>query len=362
MAEMKIKVLHIGCLVNPGIGIINQLTWEQMAAKNNNFNIETFLFTTHKYSKYSVCKTSKESNLQLITYLKIRVKYFYWLLKNKSNYDVILLRYSPHDPFQFLISFFVKNYYTIHHTFENEEILISKNLSKIKLFFEKYFSKKILANSKGIIGVTNEICNYQIQRLGSNKNIFVYPNGIYSDFTAKSLQTNEINCIFVSSQFQKWTGIDHLINDYTLNGNLGMRIHLIGKINEKLRKELEKSTLFIVHGELNPEDIHKIYDISTIAISSFGFDRKNMKEACPLKSTEYLSAGLPVVGGYNDAVLPINFPYYTKMNPSLFEIKHAAIKSLSYSRLEVKQAAMPYIDKANLLKLLMNFLSTKSNI
>ena len=75
-----------------------------------------------------------------------------------------------------------------------------------------------------------------------------------------------------------------------------------------------------------------------------------MKEACPLKSREYLSAGLPVVGSYIDAALPENFPYYYKIPPSLIKIKHIAQKSINFNRRDIREGSEPYISKIEILK------------
>lgn len=344
------RLLHIGCLINPGKGIINQMMWEQEAADSCNIQLDTILFTTDKYSQYSVCKTYKKFDSEVLTYLNIRIRFILWLLKNKSNYEIILLRYSPYDPFQFIISFFLKKYFTVHHTFEFEEILVSKKLVKLKCFFEMFFSKFVLKNAIGILGVTNEICEYEAQRVNFPLKYIVYPNGILSDFLASKINSEYIECVFVSSLFQSWTGIDILINEYKKYGNLGMKIHLVGPISPDLLTEIKDSTLFVLHGELDSDQIRLIYNKCTLAISSFGFEKKNMKEACPLKSREYLSAGLPVVGSYIDASLPENFPYYNKIPASLIEIKNIAQKSINYNRKDIRESSEPYINKVEILK------------
>lgn len=350
------RLLHIGCLINPGKGIINQMMWEQKAADSCNIQLDTILFTTDKYSQYSVCKTFKYFNSEVLTYLHIRFRFFLWVFKNRFNYDKILLRYSPYDPFQFFICLFLKNYLTVHHTFEYEEIVLSKKYVKIKYFFESIFSKIVFKNAIGIIGVTNEICIYELKRIKSPLKYYMYPNGILNDFVSSKINSNYIECVFVSSLFQSWTGIDKLIDDYKKNGDLGMKIHLIGLIPLDILTDLKNSTLFVLHGELNTQKIREIYNRCTLGISSFGFEKKNMKEACPLKSREYLSAGLSVIGGYTDAILPIEFPYYTKINPSLKEIKDIAEKLRFVNRNDVREAALPYISKIHLLKQMINFL------
>lgn len=357
----KNKFLHIGCLINPGKGIINQMMWEKKAAESCNIDLDTILFTTNKYANYSVCKTFSQFNSDVLTYLYIRIRFVFWILKHKSKYDIILLRYSPYDPFQFLICFFLKNYLTVHHTFENEEIFISNKFVRLKYFFELFFSKIVLNKSIGAVGVTNEICEYERNRSNSSLNYFVYPNGILSDFVASRVNNNNIECVFISSLFQSWTGIDILINDYKKTGDLGLKIHLIGSIHSDLLEEIKDSNLFIIHGELDNDEIRHVFNRCTLAISSFGFDKKNMKEACPLKSREYLSAGLPVVGSYIDSALPIDFPFYKKISPSLVEIKSIAEKFIHFSRNEISERSKPYISKTAILSRLINDLDILLN-
>jgi hypothetical protein len=58
------------------------------------------------------------------------------------------------------------------------------------------------------------------------------------------------------------------------------------------------------HGVKNKDEIIEIAKNSNIAVSSLALYLNNMTEACPLKSREYISIGIPFFYGYDDIDIP----------------------------------------------------------
>ena len=58
------------------------------------------------------------------------------------------------------------------------------------------------------------------------------------------------------------------------------------------------------HGILARPEYEKLLQQSQCALGTLALHRKNMEEACPLKTREYLAFGLPVVIGYRDTDFP----------------------------------------------------------
>ena len=284
------------------------------------------------------------------------------MLKNARKYDLVLLRYSMHDPFQWVLTRFLKNYGTLHHAFELEEIELTLGKSKlVRTLFERYLGRRVIARSKVIVGVTDEICRYEVSRLDDAMleapPVFVYPNGIECLKTVTDKRSNAIECVFVSWKFQPWVGLDLIIREYEKYGSLGMTIHLIGHVPSEFVPQIKEMDLFVCHGPLFGRDLMKLYETAWLGITSFGFHRKKMKQACTLKAREYLCAGIPVVGGYEEVGFPECFPFYTKLECDLQNIKRVALEGRKVRRDEVRAASMPFIEKKSHVKNLVAFLN-----
>ena len=58
-----------------------------------------------------------------------------------------------------------------------------------------------------------------------------------------------------------------------------------------------------MHGNLYGEDLNTLFKDMNLAISCLALSKKNMKEACPLKSREYIIRGIPFIYAYKDTDL-----------------------------------------------------------
>lgn len=349
------KIIHAACLLNPSIGIIKQMQWENTAAINTEKQFESVLGTTRNFAEYSFCKTFPVNGGSIYSYIKLRVLFWIWLLKKSREFDLVMLRYSMHDPFQWIGSFFLGKYITVHHTFEIEELHSkSSRFSNFLIILEKFFGGGVLKRAKGFVGVTNEITQYELYRTRGNKLGFTYPNGINTGHELDDMRSGDTpELIFVAAQFSPWIGLDLLIdsilkNDH-LDKNLKFHIHLVGNIGDEDKKRVSNDPRFTIHGVLSGNDLKNIYARSWLAISSFGFYRKNMKEACTLKTREYLSHGIPTVGGYIEVGFPTDFKYYQNIECDINEIVEHACYHKNSKRKEVINTSMKYIKKENLL-------------
>jgi glycosyltransferase involved in cell wall biosynthesis len=354
------KILHIACLLNPAKGIQRQMQMENESSKILNIPFDSKIFVTTDYFKENdIFIDSKVQGNTLKSYILLRVKFIFWIIQNQKKYDLILLRYSMHDPFQWILSFFLRKYLTVHHTFEIEEAGLNGGLKgKIKKLIEKLFSGRVLNNTLGIVGVTNEIIKYEIARLKIEKNrkTFLYTNGIRCDSVVKDNRKKELEGVFVASLFSPWIGLDLLIEEFKKKPqNIdSIKIHLVGQIPNSLLDEVNKIDNFIVHGSLEYNDLQSLMQECSFGITSFAFYRKNMYEACTLKTREYLCQGLPVIGGYKEAGFDESFPYYKQIECDLEKIIEFGNLHKSTSREQIKKESLNYIDKTNILHNLYN--------
>jgi len=182
------KVLHLSCVRVLTSGQRKQLTYEYDASKSLGLEWVTIALHTNKV-------VDRRFEIQIPPFFKglfLRNLYgWFYMLKYKKNYDVVINRHMSFDPFGFFIGGFIKNRFTVHHAKEVEALKVVKkgwkgvlasNLEKLTGFIN-------LLQVNGIIGVTNEICEYEVSRYKIKS--FIYPNGIDLN-TIKPLDDNRI--------------------------------------------------------------------------------------------------------------------------------------------------------------------------
>ena len=83
-----------------------------------------------------------------------------------------------------------------------------------------------------------------------------------------------------------------------------------------------------------------------------------MQQACTLKVREYLSLGLAVYTGHQD-IFPNDFKYYRNGNIDINTIIDYAILMKNVTRQEIKNSAVSYLSKTDLLSNLYHHLETE---
>lgn len=360
---MKIKkaprVLHSAALLSPPSGILHQMNWEQEAAinlgidwqvrmycpKNSCENANVLVHDTNVDSKKIRSPLSK-----IVAWFRLRRNYHRWLLQQQNNIDIFLLRYYVHDPYQLTFLHLCKKpVYLVHHTLEVPELSLAGGVSgQVRSKLENLLARFAIPRAEGVIGVTNEIVNYELERSGTKKRKnHVYPNGIaWQDFDIMDNRTITIPELLFVANFAPWHGLDILLEKLRAS-NEQVILHLVGDVPHELIKLTDDSRI-IVHGKLTQEQIKNLSQRCWIGLASFGLFRKKMKEACPLKVRQYWMLGLPVVGDYQEISKEGTF-FYKKTNASIEEIVKYAKEMRNYAKSEVSQEMRPCIDKVNLL-------------
>ncbi|MGG0175253.1 glycosyltransferase [Gottfriedia acidiceleris] len=227
-----------------------------------------------------------------------------------SDYDGFYIRHNPpFSPFSFK---FIKKLKRMNR---NKHVLLEiptfpyysefKNEKSLKmkaylLLDRLYFSKLIKKYVDKVITF-----NYPEGRVFNIDTINLV-NGIdptQIDLVKKKVFNGKVNLLSVSTMLH-WHGIDRILiglKNYYSNKETYMndiRLHLVGEGKEKEKfvkyineNKLEKYVVF--HGSKTTNDLQKIYNECDIAISSLGLHR--IEKGDPLKTKEYLAAGLPVV-------------------------------------------------------------------
>lgn len=354
------KYLHFNLHNNVPKGVLNQLLDEHRAVEKLGWSDRWFLklfngVPLEEGFSESIYPVGYGMDRHLVNYVRLRQAGFEWLRRNAGKYNATLLRYCSGDIFQYINVGKFGPYFTVHHTMEVEEGASRPHvLGIIERNLEKYFSGSVLDGATGIVGVTPEIVEYELKRLGERKPSYCHPNGICLDSSTvlSDARSGVLKLLFVASQVSPWHGLDLLLDNLNISDQK-FELHIVGNMT------VDKTTLddrFIFHGSRSRSYINTLVSKCDLGLSSFAMGKLNMKQACTLKVREYLASGLPVYSGYQDAGLPDDFPFYCQGRPLADRILGYADKCRQFSRSSIRKASEPYIDKVALMQKLIRWL------
>lgn len=354
------RVLHTTLQRSPTVGVVNQMQWEQQAARSKGLPWEVIIYCPKDVASNSsvllkndkIALTFTKGLLRrVVNAFRLRNHYLGWLLEQQKYFDVIVLRYLSFEPHQLLFLWLCsKPVYFVHHTLELPELEVRSDRFKyLKIALEQCLGGLALKKSTGIVGVTHEIKRYELNRASKpGKPSYVYPNGIVIDQALICDKRGEIpELLFVAGAFYEWHGLDLLLNSIE-QSQAQFTLHLVGQLTEDDKRRVKKDTRIRCYEHLALNEIKKIAESCWVGLASFSLHRKHMNEACTLKVREYLSMGLPVYSGHVD-VFPLTFVYYHKGECDIATILSYAATQRIVSRQEVLNAAAPFIDKQQLL-------------
>jgi len=368
----EIRVLHSAALLSPPSGIINQMDLEADAVDllGLNWRVKMYCPSTvaltarcMEYDQRVDTKTLAKPWSKILGWIKLRRNYHRWLLQQQESVDVFLLRYYVHDPFQWwFIRRCNKPVYFVHHTLETSELALSGGAyGFIRSNLEKLIGRSSIAKVSGIIGVTQEIVNYEIIRSKTlDKPSYVYPNGIlYKELNIEDKRDEKTPELLFVANFAPWHGLDLLLKA-VVKSNQNFVLHLVGDIPNEL-DVLIKDERVKVHGRLNHNQIIRLSEKCWIGLSSFALEKNRMKEACPLKVREYLMLGLPVYGNYKD-IFPENSPCFATGDEKVENIIKFAHGVRKFDKKAISEEARKFIDKKQLVLSLYDWLQRADRI
>lgn len=350
------KILYTTLMQHYSSGIVLQMYNEYKAAKKIGipYDVKIFMPEQNVPDKYKeiIHFFKIENTAKFLIWFEIRKKYYEWLNTKQSTIDIYVLRYLFYDPYQyFFIKDINKQVYLVHHTLELPELRMNGIKGNIQALLDNYWGNKSIRAAFGVVGVTDEIVNYEKERIKCNNKIgIIYPNGITVNkdeiLDSRKIAIPEI--LFVASYFYDWHGLDLLI-EAARKSNLDFIIHIVGNISDKDLENMKKDKRFIIHNSLRSEEIDKLSAQCWIALGSFALYRKKLTQGSTLKVREYLNNGLPVYSGHQD-IFPYDFLYYKYSKLDLEKILNFAYEMRNSSKEEVRDLSKKYISKDILLK------------
>ncbi|WP_269543039.1 glycosyltransferase [Cerasicoccus fimbriatus] len=354
------KVLSIAIMKGLPAGVYHQMQHEHaVASKLQNVTWHNRVFTTHPPFPEAahepfieVVAPSYGKFTPLLRYELDRAVYTY-LRKHHQEYDLILFRYEKGDPLQYLFFKNFPNILTVHHTLELEDIKQLHDIYRpLRIFVEANLGPRLLQKTIGLVGVTQEIVDYEKQRVGRyDAPTFVLPNGIAMDSVplCSDERSGAPKFVFAASDFHDWHGVDEMIKAFHQHPG-DFELHLTGRPQEKHWQLREGDERIKMPGMLSRQELYATMAKCDVGLGSFGLHRKNMREACTLKVREYLAAGLPVWSGHRDTGLPADFPYYREKPLEPKQLIDFAMTARAESREKIRAAAAPHIEKAAILQ------------
>ena len=267
----------------------------------------------------------------IVRYIKFREKIFpfnyfdfffrrYRIIEKSVNlkrYDFIILRYPFGDPSG--VKFTLKyNVITVHHSLEisryksylKEKLSpLIRGLKIIRLKLEVLFGPKILEHAKGIIGVTDEIRKAELSRINNDIPSAAISNGItvknISHTGYKKFDGTNLDLVMIVGSINPWHGLDRMISALNrYKGNVRVKLHIVGNIDKVDLQHISSDFSRInFYGFKEGTELDEIMKNMNIAISTMSLFRKNLNEACSLKTREYTARGIPFVLAYQDTDL-----------------------------------------------------------
>lgn len=358
------RVLHAALMANYEPGVIRQMEWENSAARELGLTWESRLYCPVRADVGAAscvvpargieATASSSFTERAMRWLRLRRGYYAWLKEESAKYDLLMLRHSMADPLRIaFVSTSSIPVLSVHHTMELSELAGRKGLQgATKAMIERVVGKQSLVRVSGVVGVTDEIRRYELERAGIDLPSFVYPNGI--DLGGVRYESGSVSggtkpeLIFVAGHFSHWHGLDLLLDSVEAS-SADFVLNLVGRLSEADRRRAERDPRIICHGLCSADEVRAITERSHVGLSSFALQRMGMEEACTLKVREYLAVGLPVFSGYTD-VFPEEFRFYRKGSASIEEILAYAREVSTCDKEQVASDASKYISKKSILE------------
>lgn len=219
---------------------------------------------------------------------------------SSNKYTLIYSRYKLYDP---IFRNAIKNtplFVEINTDDVNEYLLKSKLL----YFYNKIFRNLFLKHVFAFIFVSKELKNKFTKY--SHRSSIVLANGV--DVKELYFNPNPNNkrpqIVFIGSLNQKWQGYEKVIN---LSKELNKYdFHIIGS------EGINTHNLFY-HGYLSNDKAAELIGNFDIGIGTLSLYKKDMIEASPLKSRQYLAQGLPIIYAYDDTDIEKEYSFALKI-------------------------------------------------
>jgi glycosyltransferase involved in cell wall biosynthesis len=243
-----------------------------------------------------------------------------------SEPTVIYFRYPGADPFFWNALRRMKGNDRLtvvmeHQTKEREELkLVGLERAFIQ---ERLFGGLARRTADGFVGVTKEICDYEV-RLSGGKNQLCLVNGNGIDISsiperkAPRFNRDRLDLLFLAT-FSVWHGLDRLVAGLAqYKGVPEIFLHVVGsgealEVIEKQVRERGLEDKILFYGFLKGEELNGFFDFCHVAVGPIGIHRKSLEEGSALKLREYCARGIPFFSSSPDFDFPDASPLWMRI-------------------------------------------------
>lgn len=362
-----LRIVHITVVRKLSLGQEKQLRWEHAAAVNlDTAHWETLVFQDGPSSAPFVKRVPF-----LLRGLLLRNLYAWMLvLKLSHKNDIVLMRHISFDPFSFIFAPLISNRIGIHHAKEVEALLVVKKgwKGRCASLLEQLSGRHSVQHALAILAVTNEIAQYQINRVKIHKPVNVYPNGINLNqvkILSDKRVDGEINICFLCGKFSEWQGLDKLIKaveDFAVDEvTATVYIHLIGYLSASQIANIQavnsKKIIFRSYGLLSECEYRPILDKCDFGLASLAIEREGLREASTLKVREMLALGMPVYSNHEDTALDASVPFIKIIKDlDVLEMIEFGMCCKRFERAIIREDSQIRIGKLSAMKMVVNFI------
>ncbi len=356
MNQSNKRIAYVALIMSFQSGVANKMQRLAQSALDEKIAIDYFWFTTNYQQENKSLAPLKVETIDASNPFKVRRWQAQKVNELHKKYDKIVLRYPLYDP---ILDFYLKhkeNIITEHHTKELDEMKVTRNK---RLFLEKWMGKIWMKRFAGLIAISNEVMQYELDRCGKNLPSAFIPNSIPVKNTITTHQKRAVKTnIIMVANFRPWHGLDVIIEGLNKYKDMAKHydFHIVGKIPEEGNKQLQKFENVHLYGHLKYDKIFKLYQNADLGLGDFKMSVKNMKENTTLKTREYFLNGIALVSISFDPAFPKDFPYVLYLNEfNIPKILEFAKEIRNHTKKEIIQAAEPYINSKYILQKLYTF-------
>lgn len=352
------KVLHLGSLTQASLnpGVVQQMEWEQLAAREAGLDWDVELWTAEPAPPGSILRQVPRG---MRGFIGRRLHFHRRFCDAARYYDRIVIRHAPLDLFSLFISDRVrcKSWYVFHTKTGDYLIAKSKRMGRLLARLDRLFTRRAIGTSAGLIGVTHELVEYEQKRLDRpDVKCAVYPNGIFLTDWCSPIPDRRggvLKIIFIASWFFDWNGLEILLESIANTGtDTEWELHLVGRLTSRQTALISNYGLaerVVIHGALDKSSIAALMASMDLSLGAFALDKVRMRTACTLKVRESLGAGVPVYAGHSDVGVSDLPECYTEGQAEWSAILVKAAESRMRTKDEIRRAAREWIDKVALL-------------
>ena len=210
-------------------------------------------------------------------------------------------------------------------TYPYDDEYRERKLSSILIMRDRYNRERLqgLVNYIANLEEADSIFGLPVLKISNGINVDAVPKRVPA---ARDLSTIHLCAVAV---FSSWHGYERIIDGmdqyYRNGGTRNMVCHFAGNgpelsLYKKMVSDRQLNDHFVFHGYIEGQELDSVYNISTLALGSFGMYKSGTYLSCNLKSRESVARGIPsVTGCRTDIFVKEKFPYFLEFpNDSSF--------------------------------------------